>query len=524
MDDYKPKYKYIDVEGINYYSFKNDSEFMDFKSYISNLSYFDNLYKTIKDKDQREEYLKLNRTNSQETLVRFLFNTKIGKEKVINDFIKDDFRKTISAENYFNSNRKLFNSDKSKKRFQEMDKRYIELKENSISAKIDSVSSYVYAVNAVYSNLTMKNMINEVYNNSPFTNHLIPTTKENILKMEQNTENKILKKLLRNGLFFRGEPEEHKYTIPSIFRSLNYIQNEKDSFNRMLIESPEYFTKGRFTFDKLAMMQHHGLNTRTLDVTSNALVALYFAVSRNDEKDGYVIPFICGKNGNRICTSASDKVSVKSALSQLSYKQKILIANFINGKQNDEILETSKDNIPSSKYLENFSINLDTIKFDTDEAIEALYHSIKMSSQDFSRKIKIGDLKDINFVLPKYTDDRIIRQSGALILSGLSGIADHIYAPEKEVQESIIQIAISNQIMKYVFPYTLNDFLNYSEENTDDALKELEKDMTSVIRIRINHEYKNKILTELSLLGINESTIYPDLDAKADYVNNLFSF
>ena len=77
--------------------------------------------------------------------------------------------------------------------------------------------------------------------------------------------------------FYRGHADVSWDLKASIFRSDKGIKKEHLLFRDMVAHEPQDFSQCKSTLDYLVQMQHYGLPTRLLDVTTNPLVALYFA-------------------------------------------------------------------------------------------------------------------------------------------------------------------------------------------------------------------------------------------------------
>ena len=95
------------------------------------------------------------------------------------------------------------------------------------------------------------------------------------------------------ALYFRGQSNEQFELLPAIARHRGLIDSERELIERSKLALPSLFANIKSPIELLALLQHHGMPTRLLDVTTNPLVALYFACFEKDNRNtnGEVIVF-----------------------------------------------------------------------------------------------------------------------------------------------------------------------------------------------------------------------------------------
>lgn len=332
-------------------------------------------------------------------------------------------------------------------------------------------------------------------------------------------------------LFYRGQSNKEYGVYPSVFRDNNLIR-ENTLFNKLLLACPDDFIKHSSVYERMTKMQHYGLPTRLLDVTKNPLVALYFACQENknyDKKDDLIISI---KDELNLSEEDTDKIT--KYFEDLYEKKE---------KDGEIFIIIEKPFNPDDKKV-NILTSLATCFPEKECKVKSFIDSINSNL--------LSDLSDndIQETLAKFhygvvvsgmNNDRIKKQSGAFILFGAvldyndgifknkdipfdlkDELTNKIYNNYKEVIESLNAIYSASteeyedrelKNIKPIFDEELSKYSNFlnSIENRDKSIK---------CRFIINANRKYEILQELDKLGINQSTLFPEIDEQAEFIKN----
>ena len=260
-------------------------------------------------------------------------------------------------------------------------------------------------------------------------------------------------------LLFRGHADKEYEIIPAVGRlpSERWL-NSWQMVEQGLIQSaqqkfPAFFNETELPVILLAKLQHYGIQTRMLDLTNNALVALFFACRNHDEKDGEVLAFSAKPVSayNRYANAIADTYRLTNNAytpTEVYYKKAIKQAYF-------------SDYIPSEKHSKD----------------------VEQFAKDISKPmfIEVGN-----------ACERQRNQGGYFLLF-----------PNMIVNSAGGDLKYGDMPLTSTYEYYKSDLTN--------ILVRFEKENAAIVkRIIIPATIKKNILKELNLFGINEEFLFGD--------------
>lgn len=242
----------------------------------------------------------------------------------------------------------------------------------------------------------------------------------------QDLISKLIKSSDGKTTFYRGHSNKKYKLEPSLFRSddngfYHYKEREDIIYRELLTLNYAEFSNDDSTFDRLVHMQHFSLPTRLLDITSNPLIALYFACKSHENEDGDLISIQI--DNKDIKYFDSDTVACIANLCKLSFSEK------------EKINVNNKDDELTKKHI----------------------HYIKDDKPYFENRICDNDIRKVICVKGKSNNPRIYAQSGAFLLFGLDARLDDKNNFNFKIMHYIIKAENKGLILKQL------DLLNINE-------------------------------------------------------------
>lgn len=276
-----------------------------------------------------------------------------------------------------------------------------------------------------------------------------------------------------NQYYYRGEPRFYYKLMPSIARS-TYILDERILINKAKKLYPNIFKNTLSPIGLLITLQHYGIPTRLLDITTNAFIALFFA-----------------------CKNPLDE-NIQGHEQELDGK--VYIFHKIMNSEYDGI-----ENILSRTY----QIPTETIFLD--DYLEFIKSYPDYNDMQSIMTMQIAQIMNSNSI------DEYNSEVKRMLTHEIKEISDNPILINPPMLFDRIRLQAGN------FMLFFND-MNKEQSNNryliESNIRELDKNHKYIKKIiRVKDDYKKEILNQLKLFNISESTLfYDNIDINCDLI------
>lgn len=176
-----------------------------------------------------------------------------------------------------------------------------------------------------------------------------------------NDEYETARKIFPIEFLFRGHSDAKYLLLPNIARGRNtscdvtIFNGERNLIEMAKCKFPDIFRKDMYPLELLALLQHYGIPTRLLDVSENALAALYFSCCSKSDSDGEVFVFL--NNNNHVANAPV--ISAIADTCVLTREATYSLEHFYTAALNQpyfteqrHIFDICKDSIDGAKWIE----------------------------------------------------------------------------------------------------------------------------------------------------------------------------